>query len=243
MNAPIARTTPVLGAAAAEEPRVRVYVWDLVVRTTHWVTALAIVLLTVSGIYIGRPFIISSGPATQAFVMGWMKVVHFYAAIAFTLAVLARIAWMFMGSRDARWSELVPVTLDRLRALFETLKFYLFLRSHPPPARGHNALAGAAYAVVFGLYLVMIGSGLALYGQSAGVGSPMRWFAELLPIFGGAQTARWLHHVGMWVLIVFVVQHVYSAWLTSRVEKNGTMDSIFTGYKFVPRDEARERHD
>ena len=38
----------------------------------------------------------------------------------------------------------------------------------------------------------------------------------------------------MWLLLGFAVHHVYSAVLMATVEKNGTMDSIFSGYKLVP---------
>jgi Ni/Fe-hydrogenase 1 B-type cytochrome subunit len=37
-------------------------------------------------------------------------------------------------------------------------------------------------------------------------------------------------------LLGFAIQHVYSSILMSVVERNGTMDSIFTGYKQLPKD-------
>jgi Ni/Fe-hydrogenase 1 B-type cytochrome subunit len=37
----------------------------------------------------------------------------------------------------------------------------------------------------------------------------------------------------MWLLLGFTVHHVYSAWLMDVKEKNGTLSSIFGGYKFV----------
>ena len=74
---------------------VRVYVWEAPVRITHWLIALAIALLSVTGFYIGYPFITVSGPAGQHFVMGWMKVIHAWSAYVFIGAVVARIAWMF----------------------------------------------------------------------------------------------------------------------------------------------------
>lgn len=228
-----------------EEGRIPVYVWDLVVRVTHWTIVLAIVVLSVTGYYIGRPFVIAPGPATQIFVMGWMKVIHFYAAIAFSVAVLARLVWMLVGPRYARWTQLVPTTRERFRHLIGTAKFYTFLRPAPPPTVGHNALAGAAYVAVFGLYLVMVFTGFALYAVSAGVTSYMSWFSWLLPLFGGPQSARWIHHVVMWLLLGFAVHHVYSASLMAKVEKNGTMDSIFGGFKLIPRShlprDARKR--
>ena len=80
----------------------------------------------------------------------------------------------------------------------------------------------------------MIATGLALYSVSAPVGSPFRVFSFLLPLVGGAQSARWVHHLGMWMILAFAVHHVYSAILMSQVEARGTVESMASGYKFVP---------
>ena len=37
-----------------------------------------------------------------------------------------------------------------------------------------------------------------------------------------------------------MIHHVYSALLMSMVEKTGCLESIFSGYKFVPRSEYEE---
>lgn len=238
----LAARRSVVRRATTESPvTVRTYVWDLVVRMTHWSIALSIVVLGLTGFYIGNPFFGTSGAAGGHFVMGWARLIHLYGSIVFGLAVMARIAWMFMGPPEASWRQLFPTTRKRWRELRGTLAFYLFLRDRPPLARGHNALAGAAYLGVFGLYLVLIVTGVALHATSAHVGSTMHWFGFLADLVGGAQTARYLHHVTMWVVIIFVAQHVYSSLLTSRVEKNGTIDSIFSGYKFLPPDEEEEK--
>jgi len=222
--------------ATQDEPDLQpTYVWDRVVRVTHWTIFLSMVVLAVTGIYLGRPFLAAPGPAKAHFLTGWAKVLHAYAAIAFTLAVLSRILWMIVGPRRSNWRQFVPVSKRRWLDMQKTFLFYIFLRPRPPSTRGHNPLAGATYVVVFVLYLVMILTGLALY--SIGARSYMQFFQFLLPLFHGAQTARWLHHVTMWLLIGFVVHHVYSAWLTARVEKNGAIDSMFSGYKFLPKDQ------
>ena len=210
------------------------YVWDLLVRSTHWIIFFTMILLAVTGIYLGRPFASPLGPAREHFLTGWARVIHSYSAIGFTLAVVSRIAWMLVGPRRSSWRQFIPASRRRWRDMKSTLQFYLFLRDRPPATRGHNPLAGASYVVVFVLYLVMIATGLALYSISAR--SYMHVWQFLLPLFGGGQGARWIHHVTMWLLIGFVVHHVYSAILTSRVEKNGTMDSMFSGYKFLPKD-------
>jgi Ni/Fe-hydrogenase 1 B-type cytochrome subunit len=188
----------------------------------------------VTGIYIGHPFLLAPGAAGERFVMGWMKALHSWAAIVFTLSVLARVVWMFVGNRWASWRELIPVERHRRREIMPTLAFYTFIRKRPPLDVGHNPVAGATYTLVFLLYFVQIATGLGLYAASAHVGSPLRTFAFLAPLFGGLQTARWIHHVVMWLLIGFVVHHVQSALLMSRVRANGIIDSIFSGYKFMP---------
>ena len=224
-------------AAAAPTDIVRVYVWEAPVRIAHWVIALAIVLLSATGLYIGHPFLIVTGEARQHFVMGWMKVVHGYTAYVFIAAVVARLIWMFSGNKYAHWDKFIPVHPNRRRGLWPTLRFYLFALRKPPGFVGHNPLAGATYVLVFGLYFLAILTGLTMRGVSADVGSPVRAFAALAPLFGGLQMARWIHHGVMWLLLGFAVHHVYSSVLMSTVEANATVESIFSGYKFVPRED------
>lgn len=213
----------------------RVYVWDLVVRTTHWLIAFSIVVLAATGYYIGNPFIEVPGPARDHFVMGTVKVVHYYAAIVFTLAVLSRVLWMFVGSRYARWDQFIPYHAERRRDFIPTLRFYLFIDRYLPEGAGHNPLAGFTYVFVFLIYFGMIATGLAMYSAEAGAGSPMRLFMYVIPWVGGLSTARWLHHIGMWLLLGFAVHHVYSSILVSGVMQDGTIGSIINGFKFVGR--------
>jgi Ni/Fe-hydrogenase 1 B-type cytochrome subunit len=213
---------------------VRVYVWEWPVRLTHWLTAYAILILACTGLYIGHPFIVASGPAGQHFVMGWAKTIHSYTAIVFALSVVSRVIWMFVGNTYSRWDKFIPVTRRRLVGLVQSLRYYLFQLRQPPGFVGHNPLAGFTYLFVFLLFLMMITTGLALYNVSAPVSSPFRVFHFLLPLWGGAQTARWFHHLGMWLILAFAIHHVYSAVLMSQVEARGTVESMASGYKFVP---------
>ena len=226
-------------AAAGERQGIeRVYVWDVVVRLSHWIIMVSILILAVTGIYIGKPFFIPSGPPEEQMVMANMKTVHFYTAIVFTLAVLARVVWMFVGSYYARWHQFVPIGARRRRDVIGMLKFYTFLSSTPPMNVGHNPLAGLTYLLVFGLYFLMILTGLALYSVDAGLvyGGYMKAIGGfLLPIFGGPQTARWVHHIAMWFLLGFFAHHIWSAMLISRIEGMGLIDSMFSGYKFLPK--------
>lgn len=213
----------------------RVYVWQWPVRLVHWVLVITIVALAITGFYIADPFVSAPGDPGDHAIMSWMRHVHFWAAIAFTAAVFARFAGMFLGNRYARWNQLVPADRKRLRGLFEMIRFYAFPVGKRPDYAGHNPLAGLSYIGFYLLSTALILTGFAMYSVSASIDSPMRWLGFLLPIFGGAQTARWLHHALMWAVFAFVMFHVYAAVFVSRVEKNGTIESIFSGFKFVRR--------
>lgn len=223
-----------MSVAIAAPNLVRVYVWEWPVRITHWLIAGSIVLCSATGLYLGNPFLIVTGPAGAHFVMGWARVLHFYGAIVFALSVLSRIVWMFMGNTYARWDKFLPVPKKRRAGFMPTMFFYIFRFRKPPGFVGHNPVAGATYTLVFCLFLAMIVTGVAIYSGDAALGSPLHPFRFLIPLIGGLQTARWIHHIVMWLLLGFLVHHVYSAVLMSQVEGNGTLESIFSGYKFVP---------
>lgn len=210
-----------------------VYVWELPVRVTHWLIFLSIVVLAATGFYIGDPFIRVSGPARDHFVMGTMRVIHLYAAIVFTLSVLVRVYWMFAGNYYSGWRQFVPVTRYRLRSTWQSMRFYGFVRRDPEPYPGHSGLAALAYAAIFLVYFVMIGTGLALYTAYAPAHSVFQGFRFLIPIFRGLQTARFIHHIGMWVLLIFMIHHVYSAILFSLTQRMDVIESMFSGYKRV----------
>jgi Ni/Fe-hydrogenase 1 B-type cytochrome subunit len=211
----------------------RVYVWELPVRLTHWVLFFSIIVLSATGYYIGNPFIAVPDPAKDHFVMGTVRAIHLYAAIVFTLAVLVRIYWFFAGNRYARLLEFIPLSGRRWRSIWKTFLYYSFIRHDPDDYAGHNGLAGASYAMIFAIYLVMIATGLALYTVDASAGSPFRVFTFLVPLFYGLPFARLIHHLGMWVVLIFVIVHVYFVFLSSVIEHIGTFDSIFSGYKFM----------
>src|SRR5678816_756195 len=62
---------------AVRGTRIRVYVWDLVVRNTHWVIALAMAILIATGLYIAHPFGFPGGTPSPHFLMGWVKAVSY----------------------------------------------------------------------------------------------------------------------------------------------------------------------
>ncbi len=213
--------------------RTRVYVWELPVRAAHWAVALSLFTLAVTGLFIAHPMLLFPSAFRDTFSMGWMRTIHFYAATVFGIAVVTRIVWMFMGNKYSHWDKFIPVHRKRWAGLIPTLRFYLFALQKPPGFVGHNPLAGLTYTGVFCLYMLQMATGFALYSAMAHIDSPFRRLDFLVVLFGGLQTVKWIHHVVMWLLLGFVGHHVYSAVLASTVEATGTMESMFSGHKFV----------
>ncbi len=214
------------------------YVWEWPVRLTHWANVISIIMLSVTGFYIGDPFI--SVPSTSSFVMGWMRYLHFIFGYLFAVSMVSRIIWMFFGNKHARLKSFAPwLSGQGIKGMLDTFCYYTFLRSKPPFAVGHNPLAVVAYSGVFVLFVIQIVSGLALYGQGVPGGVWDSTFGSLIVMFG-SQCLRLAHHLIMWLLLAFAIQHVYSAWMMEMKEKNGTMGSIFSGYKFIDTEEERE---
>lgn len=204
----------------------RVYVWEVPVRLTHWVSVLAILVLSGTGFYIGDP--IFGGSVS---LMAWMRGVHRISAYVFVSSVLLRTYWAFAGNDWASWRALFPyLTAEGRRQMARTFLYYTFLRRQPPGGLGHNPLAGIAYAAVVALMVAEIFTGFAL--QSLGGGGWRRalfgWIFSLISLQG----VRLVHHMIMWLLLGFAVHHVYSSVLMDVEEKNGLLTSIFTGYKF-----------
>jgi Ni/Fe-hydrogenase 1 B-type cytochrome subunit len=235
--------TPAPAAAHANggdthgEDRVRLYVWQVPVRLTHWVTAACIVILSVTGGYIADPFLIPPGGS----VMTTVRLIHMLTAFTFLASGLLRTVWLLRGNRFARWSAFIPTSRFQATELFRQAGFYGFVRKEIPKVLGHNQLAATAYLILFGLLLVETVTGFALDGLlGAEPGATMfGWVRELF----GTQLVRLIHHFAMWAILAIALFHVYSCILVDHIEKNGLISSIISGFKFPTREEVLESRD
>lgn len=211
-----------------------IYVWEVPVRVTHWLNVLAMTTLCITGIFIGHP--LSIGESASAYTMGWIRFIHFTAAYVFTIGLAARIYWAFAGNKYSNWRAFFPYLnkADRQKML-ATFKYYFFLDKKLPHVVGHNAVASTAYFLAFLLYLGMIISGFTLYSEHAPGGLLHRTLGWITHIFSN-QSLRLIHHSFMWLLIGFVINHVYSCWLMDIKERGGIISSMVSGYKSVEED-------
>lgn len=234
MTVPERRTgrAPAPGAVAAPEQFVRVRVWDLPVRVIHWLLVLALAVLSVTGFLIGDPAL---QPSTSTNWVTWVKTIHEFTAYVFIALILARVMWLFQSpNRWSRWTEWVPLSRARRKEIIPSLRFYMFLDREPPPVVGHNPLAGMTYSVLYAMFGVEIFTGVVLWGvQGESWATTLTgWSLTVVPL----PVMRFSHHLIMWMTWGFMVHHVYSAMLVDRLEGSGLLSSIFSGFKFLPKD-------
>jgi Ni/Fe-hydrogenase 1 B-type cytochrome subunit len=218
-------------------PTVRVYVWELPVRVSHWFIFLPIVVLSFTGYYIHNPFLVAKSDTT--FLMATMRFIHVVAGFVFMSAFLLRLYWFFMGNNWSNWRVFVPIHRRQWRGMGGMVAYYSFLRKDLAHHVGHNALAAATYLLMFTLMLIEIVTGLTLYTQVRGKWA-LGWLFGWIPGVIDIQHIRLIHFCIMFAFFAFVIHHVYSAVLVSWEERNGLIESIFTGYKFVPKAELEE---
>jgi Ni/Fe-hydrogenase 1 B-type cytochrome subunit len=75
------------------------YVWEAPVRIWHWIMALAMVVLAVTGYLIGSPPPAIGGEAYDHFMFGYIRFAHFAAAYLFAVTFVLRVVWAFFGNR------------------------------------------------------------------------------------------------------------------------------------------------
>ena len=219
--------------------RTAVYVYEAPVRLWHWVNALSIVLLAITGYLIANPLPSMPGEASDHFVMGYIRFVHFAAAYIFTIGFIGRIYWAFVGNEYSRQLFKLPFyRMSFWKELIHEVRWYSFMEKEPKKYIGHNPLAHlfmVAIITIGGLAMVL--TGFALYAEQTGLGS---WqdilFGWLIPLTGQSQDVRMWHHWGMWILVLFVMMHVYTAIREDIMSRQSLISTMISGWRMFKDD-------
>lgn len=215
----------------------RIYVWEFPVRLYHWVNAICVPVLIVTGYIIGNPTTIRyAEEAYQQYWFGTVRLIHFITAFVFFFNFLARIYWGFVGNKYSRWHHFIPYTKEQWRDIVDTLRVDVLQTDHKQELfTGHNALAGLVYFLSFLVFLFQAFTGFALYASMSTSWVP-NLFAWVVPLMGGDFAVRQWHHAMMWFFVVFTIIHVYLVFYHDYVEGRGTTSSMVGGWKFTRRD-------
>jgi len=232
----LADVTGVDDSAVAHAPSIKsIYVYEAPVRIWHWINALAITVLAITGYFIGSPLPSVPGEASANFLMGYIRFTHFAAGYVLAVGLVGRAYWALVGNHHARELFSVPIfTMAYWRELFSMLKWYGFMRPYPNRYVGHNPLA--RISMFFGFLLMavfMIVTGFALYGEGAQAGhwSHTLFTSWVIPLFGQSQDVHTFHHLGMWVIICFVMLHVYAAIREDIMGRQSIISTMISGFR------------
>ena len=215
----------------------KIYVWQLPVRFYHWVNALCILALAVTGYIIGSPPALqSSAEASFSYWFGTVRFIHFFAAFIFFFNFLFRLYWGFVGNRFAKWHNFIPVKADQWKEMLHVLCLdILQFCKKPLRSIGHNSLAGITYFVIFLTFLFQSITGFGMYAAMSNAWLP-HLFSWIVPMMGGDFAVRQWHHAMMWVFIIFSIIHVYLVFYHDYVEGRGTISSMAGGWKFIEKE-------
>ena len=186
------------------------------VRIMHWINALAMIVLIMSGWGIYDDDVIIRGLHFP----GWMRLGswatesllwHF---AAMWLLVVNGLAYVAYGVITGRFRErLLPI---RAAELVQTVQETLRLHFAHEDLTVYNAVQKLLYIVVILAGMAQVVTGLAIW-------KPVQ-FQGLVWLMGGFQTARILHFGGMVTIAGFLVVHVALALLVPR-----TLVAMLTG--------------
>jgi len=188
----------------------------LVVRITHWIAVLSILVLLASGIgilishprlYWGETGNISTPSLIDLpipFIIGpsiWNRPIHFLGAWMLVFAGLAYVVGVFITGHfrkdllptkaDLHWHRIMGVMSDHLRW------------KRADDTWTYNVVQRLTYlVVVFALFPAIIWTGLAMSFAITSV------FPSLATALGGHQSARTLHFVFVTLLLIFFIVHI-----------------------------------
>jgi thiosulfate reductase cytochrome b subunit len=185
-----------------------------IVRLTHWVNALALVIMIGSGLRIFNaypafarkgesfccyPFEGAPIPAWLTF-GGWLAGArHWHFAVMWVL-VANGLVYLGFISLHGEWRDLVP-RRGLIRDSLEMVRFYLGRRKVHPRQGKHNALQRTIYFALPWVAAAAVISGLAIW-------KPVQ-LAPLTHLLGGYVWARYWHFVVMLALVVLTLGHVF----------------------------------
>jgi len=225
-------------------PLREVHVWELPVRLYHWINALCIVTLCITGYLIGRPACLYERHRSffQLLVRN-RAFIHFVTAFLFFFNFIFRLYWGFAGNEFSRWYNFIPLKRCQWKEMYEVIKVdVLQVTNKKIDSIGHNSLASFIYFITFLIFLLQCLTGFGNVCRHeqilpAAISSP-GWFLSLegICMYGRSITSR------CGVFIIFAIIHVYLVFYHDYIERRGVTSSMIGGWKFIEED-VIERHE
>lgn len=220
-------------------------------RIIHWLNAICMVVAVITGLYIGHPYYQSfiADPAVDKYVMAWNRWGHLIVAIIFDVTAVL-IGYLYFFSRfEKPYKKLIP-TGKNIKEFFEVFLNLVTFNRRKNFDSSHSDSYNIVFFTIFHLLLIfMLFTGLQLYvqGLAAGISSIGTWWPSMLHLttdwtliaFGGNMGVRIAHHTSMYLILVWVMCHIYYQIWRTIFWKEGDIAIVIGGSKFVREEEKK----
>ena len=227
------------------------FVWDASVRWFHWINLLCMLGLIAVGVAILNDEAL--GVTNDGKIL--LKTVHVWIGYVFSLNLLWRLVWAFIGGAHARWRAFLP----GYRGYMSDLRGYIadFIAGRPRQYLGHNPLGRIAVTLLLLLLLTQAITGLVLAGTDLFYPPIGAWIADhvaapgvdpaaLVPYakemydqtaYEAMRALRnpfiTIHYYNFFVLLFFAVIHVLAVVVTELREGGTLISAMFSGRKVL----------
>jgi thiosulfate reductase cytochrome b subunit len=177
------------------------------VRVTHWINAIAILVMIGSGwqIYNASP-LFNFTFAKSITLGGWLGGAIQWHFAAMWVLVVNGLVYLALGLSTGRFRrKLLPITPS---AVLADIKAALTFKLAHDDLSHYNAVQKLLYSGVILAGIIVVLSGLAIW-------KPVQ-FQELTTLFGGYDFARYVHFFAMAAIVGFLVAHVALALLVPK---------------------------
>jgi thiosulfate reductase cytochrome b subunit len=178
------------------------------VRIVHWINAVAIVLMIMSGwqVYDASPLFKSFSFPASVTLGGWLGGGLLWHFAAMWLLMVNGLTYLTLGFVTGRFrKKLLPITPSGVLA--DTKAALTGKLSHDDPSK-YNYVQKLLYAGIIVVGVVIVLSGLSMW-------KPVQ-LQYLTALFGGYDVARYVHFFCMAAICAFLVVHVALALLVPR---------------------------
>ena len=212
-------------------------------RILHWMRAIVITGLIVTGFYIADPFLTPEGSTDKLMYAEWTKWHLIFGFILIASGILRIYLFFFGKDSDGELRSLKDVF--SLKSWLIQLKSYFFIGELKKKGL-YGPLQFFTYTVIMLLVVISAITGLILYvhvyhqGLGGLLYEPMRAIEAWM---GGLTNVRYVHHIAVWGFLIFIPIHIYMViWAAIRF-KHAALDVMFTGYDYHLKKEAEKKED
>jgi Ni/Fe-hydrogenase 1 B-type cytochrome subunit len=216
-----------------------------IMRIIHLSNIICMIVAVITGLYIGHPYYQSfiADPAVDKYVMAWNRWGHLIAAIVFDVSAIL-IGYLYLFSRfEKPYKKILPTKrnfIEFCEVFFNLITFNRRKKFDSTHSDSYNIMFFTLFHILL-VFMLLTGLQMYVHGLESGYSSIGSWWPAMLHlvtdwtkvVFGGNMGVRIAHHTAMYILIMWVMSHIYYQIWRTIFWREGDINIVFGGTKFV----------